>query len=108
MTAKKNQEPLIIIASNRGPYSFTKKEDGSYQAERGAGGLVTALSGLAERHDVMWIAAAMNKGDRQWAKDHEKGAEDVEGIQLRLILPSTKAYDLYYNTIANPLLWFIQ
>lgn len=108
MTAKKNQEPLIIIASNRGPYSFTKKEDGSYQAERGAGGLVTALSGLAERHDVMWIAAAMNKGDRQWAKDHEKGAEDVEGIQLRLILPNNKAYDLYYNTIANPLLWFIQ
>ena len=33
-----NKDPLIIIASNRGPYSFKAMDDGSFEVERGAGG----------------------------------------------------------------------
>ena len=108
MTTKSNSDqPLIIIASNRGPFSFTKKGRG-FSVERGAGGLVTALGALAERHDVLWVASAMSEGDRAWAQEHEGQVEQVEGISLRLVEPNLEDYEGYYNEIANPLLWFIQ
>src|SRR3990172_9026602 len=108
MTAKSNSDqPLIIIASNRAPFSFTKKGRG-YSVERGAGGLVTALGALAERHDVLWVASAMSEGDRAWAQEHEGHERQVEGIRLKLVEPNLEDYEGYYNEIANPLLWFIQ
>ncbi|MFP4323743.1 MAG: trehalose-6-phosphate synthase [Anaerolineales bacterium] len=102
------QDPLIVIASNRGPFSFTQHEDGSFSSERGAGGLVTALSALAEQHDVLWIACALGDDDRAWAKAQGHAPQDVQGTRLKLVIPDDEAYNKYYNTIANPLLWFIQ
>jgi trehalose 6-phosphate synthase len=101
-------QPLIVIVSNRGPFSFKKYSDGSFRVERGAGGLVTALGALAEKHDVLWVAAAMSKDDNRWAKASGGKAQTVEGISLRLMQPNLKAYQGYYNIIANPMLWFIQ
>jgi trehalose 6-phosphate synthase len=101
-------KPLIVIISNRGPFSFKKNADGSYKVERGAGGLVTALTALAEQHDVLWVAAAMDKDDRQWVDAQSDEPQQVEGISLRLIKPDKKAYQGYYNVISNPMLWFIQ
>lgn len=102
-----NNQPLIIIASNRGPFSFKKKGRG-FSVERGVGGLVTALGGLAERHDVLWVASAMSEGDRAWAQQHRGQEQDVEGVRLKLVEPNLEDYEGYYNEIANPLLWFIQ
>lgn len=101
-------KPLIVIVSNRGPYSFKKNSDGSFKVERGAGGLVTALTALAEQHDVLWVAAAMDKDDRRWVDEQADEPTQVDGISLRLIKPDKKAYQGYYNVISNPLLWFIQ
>lgn len=103
-----NDDPLIVIVSNRGPFSFTEKEDGSFESKRGAGGVVTALSALAERHEVLWIASALDKGDRRWAEAHKNQTENVEGILIRLVRPDKARYQQFYNVIANPLLWFIQ
>lgn len=36
----------MIVISNRLPYTFTKKDDGSMSATQGAGGLVTAVTPL--------------------------------------------------------------
>ncbi len=104
----RSQEPLIVIVSNRGPYSFTANEDGTFDTQRGSGGLVTALGALAEKHEVLWVASAMSKDDRAWAEQHQGTAVDVDDIFLRLITPRARQYELYYNVIANPLLWFIQ
>jgi trehalose 6-phosphate synthase len=101
-------KPLIVIVSNRGPFSFKKNADGSFQVVRGAGGLVTALTALAEQHDVLWVAAAMDKDDRSWAQAQMDEPQKVEGISLRLIKPDKNAYQGYYNVISNPMLWFIQ
>ncbi|MBN1119463.1 MAG: trehalose-6-phosphate synthase [Anaerolineae bacterium] len=105
---EKRQKPLIVIASNRGPFSFQQEENGSFTVRRGSGGLVTALGSLAERYQVLWVAAAMSDEDRRWAQSNEEKIQHVEGIYLRLIQPDPDAYELYYNQIANPLLWFIQ
>jgi len=101
-------EPLVVIVSNRGPFAFKKKVDGTFKVERSVGGLVTALSGLAEKHDVLWVAAAIDKDDYRWAQANEGRPQTVEGISLQLIQPKKQAYHGYYNVIANPLLWFIQ
>lgn len=100
--------PLIVVASNRGPFNFEEKPDGSLDVRRGTGGLVTALSALAEKHEVLWVASAMDRGGRHWAKQHDDQMAEVEGTYLKLIRPDKESYDQYYGVIANPLLWFIQ
>jgi len=102
------QNPLIVIASNRGAHTFEPDGENGFTVRRGAGGLVTALGGLAERHEVMWVAAALSEGDRAWAARQGGQPSEVEGVLLRLITPDLDAYHSYYNVIANPLLWFIQ
>ncbi|WP_119067436.1 alpha,alpha-trehalose-phosphate synthase (UDP-forming) [Aggregatilinea lenta] len=102
------QKPLIVIASNRGPFSFKQDKNGEFTSQRGSGGLVTALGALAERHEVLWVAAALSKGDEAWQAQHGEQPVDVEGVRLRLVRHTPRRYDQYYNVIANPLLWFIQ
>lgn len=106
MSTKK--EPLVIIVSNRGPFAFTEKEEGEFEVERGAGGLVTALAALAQKHEVIWVAAAMSEDDKKWANTYKDELQEIESIYLKLITPDQHIYNLYYNKIANPLLWFIQ
>lgn len=101
-------KPLIVVVSNRGPFELKRKPNGLFEARRGSGGLVTALGALAEKHDVLWVAAAMSKDDYRWLQASGEKPQNVEGISLRLMQPSKKAYQGYYNEIANPLLWFTQ
>ncbi len=103
-----SKNPLIIIASNRGPFTFSAKADGSFAVKRGAGGLVTALGALAEHHEVLWVASALSKGDHEWAKQHQDRVQAVEGMYLRLIRSTRTCFQQHYNVIANPLFWFIQ
>ena len=72
--------PLIVIVSNRGPFSFKKKKNGTFEVKRGSGGLVTALGALAEKHDVLWVATAISKDDYQWLKTTNEKPQIVEGI----------------------------
>lgn len=101
-------EPLIVVASNRGPYSFRKQKEGGFATRRGEGGLVTALAAVAANHDVLWISAALSKDDQEWATEQGDRVVQLDDMSLRLIIPDRRRYRLYYNVIANPLLWFIQ
>jgi len=87
----------LIVVSNRGPVSF-QREGGELVARRGAGGLVTALSGLLAHHDVTWIASAMTPEDRE-VGSHE---------EVRFVAHDARAYQGYYNVVSNPALWFVQ
>lgn len=100
-------DPLVVIISNRGPFKFEPAEDGTFNIERGAGGLVTALAALVQKHDVLWAASAMSEGDRQWVQAHNGQIQNVDDIYLKLVTPDNDQYQKYYNIIANPLLWFI-
>jgi trehalose 6-phosphate synthase len=103
----------LIVVSNRGPVSYRRDEDGLRVAERGAGGLATALRGLLGSQDVTWIASAMTDEDRLVAAEAggaavpQETADDLP-YRLRLIAHDPGAYDAFYNVIANPLLWFTQ
>jgi trehalose 6-phosphate synthase len=90
----------LIIVSNRGPVTFDRAAGGERVMRRGGGGLVTALRGLLEHHDVTWIAAATSDEDRVVAAEGSS--------EPALVAPDADAYHGYYNVVANPMLWFIQ
>jgi len=103
----------LIVVSNRAPVTYDRDELGGRIARRGGGGLVTALDSLASSHDVTWIASALSDEDRVAAADGAHGAFDEVSrrgspFRLRLVAHDPTAFDLYYNVIANPMLWFIQ
>ncbi len=106
------QAPPIVLVSNRGPATFKRGEDGSLRAARGGGGLVTALTGLVNHRDALWVASAMGPEDAEVSAQHAGRAFDCEvdetAYRVRLVASDPYAYDRFYNVVANPLLWFIQ
>jgi len=104
----------LIIASNRGPVTFSRRANGTFDARKGSGGVVTAVSAIARDRRPIWIAAAMTDGDRLRAEQAEKSGQhliefgDPAEFRLRFVVPSPDCYHQYYNVISNPLLWFLQ
>src|SRR5919198_1678180 len=107
-----NQDARLVLVSNRGPATFERGENGDLTVTRGGGGLVTALTGLVNHRDALWIASAMTEEDAEVSAQHNYGAFDceVDGVsyRIRLVESHPEAYDRFYNVVANPLLWFIQ
>ena len=102
----------LLVVANRAPVAYERGEDGSRQARRGGGGLVTALSGLLAHHEVTWIASAMTEEDRAAAAEHDgpfaEMARDGSPYRQLLIAHDPVAYERFYNVVANPTLWFLQ
>jgi trehalose 6-phosphate synthase len=102
----------LIVVANRAPVTFSRETDGSRSARRGGGGLVTALRSLITHQEVTWVASAMSAEDRDVAlaaggEALEEADEDSQ-YRLRLVAHDPQAYDLYYNVVSNPVLWFVQ
>ncbi len=96
------------MVSNRGPVTFTRGESsGEREYSRGAGGLVTALNAVLRRaENAIWIASAQSEEDVAVSK--EPAPYEVEDLRIRLVEHDPTSYDLMYNELANPLLWFVQ
>jgi len=102
----------LILASNRGPVEFRRNEFGQFEGSRGSGGLVTAMTAASRFTAPVWIAAAMSDADRERAAEAHNNLihwqmEDAR-FDLRFVVTKAEDYRLYYNEIANPLLWFLQ
>jgi trehalose 6-phosphate synthase len=97
-------ESALVVASNRGPVSFERDEQGKLVSRRGSGGLVTVLAGVLERDDATWVATAVTEGDREVALRGRR----LEGAaqRVRYVDIAPERYDGYYNGIANGILWF--
>src|SRR5438132_10436007 len=115
----------LVIVSNRAPLTFARDDDASQglTAERGSGGLVTALAELGRHAPLTWVAAAMTDADRiaapaLGAKASGALAERVaalvaealpeQDLQLRLETIERDVFERYYGEVANPFLWFVQ
>jgi trehalose 6-phosphate synthase len=103
----------LIVVSNRGPAVYMRDEFGNRLARRGGGGLVTALRGLVSHHDVIWIASTMSDEDVVVSRDNngrafDETTRDGSPFRLRFVEHDPRAYDWYYNVVANPTLWFLQ
>ncbi len=106
-----NEQRRILVASNRGPVSFSRGENGELTARRGGGGVVSGLSSVASSEDVLWVCAALSDADRAAARRAGNGMLDLDGnaggtsVQMLSIPPTT--FNRAYNTVANSVLWFI-
>jgi trehalose 6-phosphate synthase len=101
----------VFIASNRGPVSFTRGDDGRLSAKRGGGGMVSGLSAVAENEDMLWVCAALTDDDRAAARLAPDGlldpAEAGSGAAVRMLDIPQPIFDRAYNAVANSTLWFV-
>ena len=93
----------LIIAANRLPISAIRKPDGKWGLNQSAGGLVSALSGVGNNYEMLWVG---------WPGVFvEEGPERNALTQLLLrrgclpIYLSRSEVDLYYNGYCNNILW---
>jgi trehalose 6-phosphate synthase len=101
------EDGRLVIVSNRGPVTFSRSESGERAYSRGAGGLVTALNAVSRRSEsAVWIASAQSEEDVLVSR--EPSPYEVEDLRVVLVEHDEEAYDLMYNNVANPLLWFVQ
>ncbi len=94
-----------IILSNRAPVE--RMPDG--QLKPGAGGLVTALTSLADATRASWVSAARNPIEREYAKSGQpidSSAQSDRAFPIFFAATKAEAYRLHYAVISNPLLWF--
>ncbi|HUP70105.1 MAG TPA: trehalose-6-phosphate synthase [Acidimicrobiales bacterium] len=102
----------VILVSNRGPVQYDL-HDGERVADRGGGGLVTALAGLAGRlDDAVWVCGALTNEDAVVAREHGGKSFEIEGqgpgLRVRMVETDPVHRHKFYAVISNPLLWFIQ
>jgi len=101
----------ILVASNRGPVSFSRGDDGRLSVRRGGGGVVSGLSSVASHSDLLWVCAALTDGDRVAARTAPGGMLGLDGTlggsAVRMLDIPTGTFNRAYNTIANSVLWFV-
>lgn len=91
----------VLVASNRGPVSYTLNEDGSLGSRRGGGGLVSGLSAIGSEAEALWVCAALGDGDREAVR------RGVAEPGVRMLDIDTTVFAEAYNGIANSVLWFL-
>ncbi len=96
----------MIVVSHRGPYSFVVARDGTFTAQRGGGGVVSALGPLLplQTEPVTWIAAAMSDDDRAAVA---AGQARAEGVELELLDLDPQLHRMHYEVVSNGVLWFL-
>ncbi len=103
-----------IVVANRPPIDVHLDPSGQQRITRGGGGLVTAMAALAKASGSIWVGAARGESDLDLVR--RAGADGVvevtteggETFRTLFVESDPEAYELYYNQISNPLLWFIQ
>ncbi|MBB6345383.1 trehalose-6-phosphate synthase [Nonomuraea muscovyensis] len=100
----------VLVASNRGPVSFTVSDDGVLTMKRGGGGLVSGLSGVGKDLGVLWVCAALSDDDRSAVRQAPGGRLDHAGYDtgaLRMLDIPAATFHRAYNAVANSTLWFV-
>lgn len=94
-----------VILSNRAP--LEPMSDG--RLVPGAGGLVRALTSVANATGASWVSAARTDVEREYAEAGKPLISDPDsGNPFPIFFSPTEveAYRLHYSVISNPLLWF--
>jgi trehalose 6-phosphate synthase len=124
----------VLVASNRGPVSFSRSDGGPLTMRRGAGGLVSGLAGVTgaprdpggagieagpvrtvtetRAPDVLWVCAALGDADRTAARQAPDGrldlaGHDIGGSAVRMLDIPAATFQRAYNAVANSTLWFV-
>jgi trehalose 6-phosphate synthase len=94
----------LVIASNRGPLSFSLDQEGRPVPAGSAGGLAAALHPQLEGSGATWVACAMSDADRQATAE---GLMTERGLHLLTVQPDLDTYRMAYDVVSNSILWFL-
>jgi trehalose 6-phosphate synthase len=109
MNAADQGAARVLVASNRGPVSFTD-DNGRLTSKRGGGGLVSGLMSVASDGDALWVCAALSDADRRAARRASGGrldSADTGEMAVRMLVMDPTTFNRAYNAIANSTLWFV-
>lgn len=102
----------ILIASNRGPVSFSTTVDGALEYRRGGGGLVSGMSSVATEIDALWVCAGLSDADRRAASEAPEARldrkHDLDGMRVHMLDIPEETLTGAYTEVANSILWFVQ
>ncbi|MFF3322179.1 trehalose-6-phosphate synthase [Streptomyces sp. NPDC002889] len=101
MVSEREHVAQILVASNRGPVSYTVNDSGGLDARRGGGGLVSGLSAIGSEAQSLWVCAALSEGDREAVR------RGVGEPGVRMLDIDAAVHADAYNGIANSVLWFV-
>ncbi|MFD3917494.1 trehalose-6-phosphate synthase [Streptomyces sp. NPDC058595] len=103
------QAAQVLVASNRGPVSYTLGENGELTSGRGGGGLVSGLSAIGPDTNAVWVCAALGDGDREAVRrtGGRLDTGDTGGQRVRMLGIPPEVYADAYNGVANSTLWFV-
>ncbi|HLF79706.1 MAG TPA: trehalose-6-phosphate synthase [Dehalococcoidia bacterium] len=101
----------LLTVSNRGPVEFNRDEDGRIVPVPGRGGLSTALYAVAQARlaPMVWLSSPLTPLDRALAEGacFAEESDTLDGA-ARFVLTDPVAYEQFYATFANEVLWFLQ
>lgn len=103
------REDSLLLVTSRAPVTFARR-GARLRFDRGAGGVVTALSHLSRATPVTWIAATAGSEDREVAAaQRERGGVLGSGrLTLRLLDIPEELFADFYGAFSNRILWFVQ
>jgi trehalose 6-phosphate synthase len=104
----------VLVASNRGPVSFSVSDSGELTMRRGGGGLVSGLASVASEPgtDVIWVCAALSDADRTATRQApggrlDRAGHDTNGSAVQMLDIPEATFHRAYNAVANSTLWFV-
>ncbi len=109
MPKRLNLDRRIMVASNRGPFSYFEDDTGQLAVKRDFNLADEALDGL----NLTWISGAVSSADRKAVQtlSSEQGLLESDQIpdahEVHLVAPPRRVHHKFYNVICNPLLWFL-
>ena len=96
----------LVVVSNRLPVVLTQDEEGDWQLERGAGGLVTALEPVLRERGGVWIGwPGVERGRVADADRLLQEAARGQGYEMRGVNLSPRQRDDFYRGFSNRVIW---
>jgi trehalose 6-phosphate synthase len=95
------------MVSNRGPVEYWLDETGHMRQREANGGVATALNGVARSYPSLWISAAAGGAEDSLARLKQRVPIGRQS-ESRLVKVPSCAYEAYYESFCNPILWFVQ
>lgn len=101
---RRTKERLIVV-SNRLPFVFQRAPTGEWTAERGAGGLISALVPVLRDRGGTWIGWLGTSENGPGLADALQGASKQLGIALRGVQLDAADVHNFYHGFSNEIIW---
>jgi trehalose 6-phosphate synthase/phosphatase len=94
----------LVVVSNRLPFALKKADDGTWSAQRSAGGLATAMDPLLKRSGGIWIGWSGDSSDPA-DPSRRQVLDDQAGQGFHALELSKELVAGFYEGFSNETLW---